>query len=143
MYRIKHQLVVNRPLDVVYKALTEQEGLSSWWTEETIASPQKGSTAEFKFGDRYHNKMRVVELIRNRSVRWECLQGDPEWVGTTLTFDLEDVDGKTIVRFCHGNWRAETDFLASCNTHWGYYMRSLKSYCETGVGTPFRDEQGT
>jgi uncharacterized protein YndB with AHSA1/START domain len=39
-------------------------------------------------------------------------------------------------RFTHGGWRAETDFLASCDYHWGHHMRSLKQYCEVGRGEP-------
>ncbi len=52
-------LLVDAPIDVVYKAITEQEGLAAWWTFETIATPEVGSIAEFKFGDRYLNKMKV------------------------------------------------------------------------------------
>ena len=34
-------------------------------------------------------------------------------------------------------YRATTDLFAHCNYHWGFYMRSLKAYCETGEGEPF------
>jgi hypothetical protein len=37
------------------------------------------------------------------------------------------------------NWREPTDFFASCNYHWGYYLRSLKLLLETGEGTPFKE----
>ena len=61
-------------------------------------------------------------------------------IGTTFSFDLEEKDGNTILRFTHGDWKEETDFFASCNYHWGYYMRSLAYYCEKGKGTPFGTE---
>ena len=35
----------------------------------------------------------------------------------------------------------EQDGLATCNYHWGFYMRSLKSYCETGKGQPFSQSE--
>lgn len=82
-----------------------------------IREPIVGSVAEFRFGDRYHNAMRIVRLEENRRVEWECLEGDDEWVGTTLVFSLESKNGQTILRFSHGNWRAATDFFASCNFH--------------------------
>lgn len=139
MAEIRHLLEINAPSSVVYRALTEQAGLQAWWTPETIATPKVGSVAEFKFGSRYHNKMRVTRLQRDVAVEWECLDGDDEWIGTRFSFRLEERDGCTIVRFTHGNWRDSTDFLASCNYHWGYYMRSLKLFCETGEGTPFEN----
>ena len=139
METIRHLLVIDGSVDTVYRALTEQTGLSGWWTTRTVAVPVVGSHAEFSFGDRYHNVMRIASLEENRRVRWECLEGDDEWVGTTLEFDLEPDGDRTIVRFRHGNWGEATDFFASCNTNWGFYMQSLKSYCETGAGEPFTD----
>jgi uncharacterized protein YndB with AHSA1/START domain len=137
MFDIKHLVTIDTPLPVVYMALTEQEGLSGWWTTDTVASPAVGSIAGFRFGDRYHNTMRVEKLEHDTRVEWICLDGDPEWVGTTFIFDLEERDGSTVLRFTHGGWREMTDFFAACNYNWGFYMRSLKAYCETGKGQPF------
>ena len=78
MAEIKHLLHINASLTKVYQAITEEEGLKNWWTNQTI------------------------------------------------------------LRFTHGNWRESTDFFASCNYHWGYYLRSLKLLLETGEGTPFQ-----
>ena len=142
MPAIKHFLTIHKPPAVVFRAVTEQDALASWWTPQTIAAPEVGAVLEFRFGDRYHNKMRVTALQPDARVEWECFYGDPEWVGTGFTFALEAGDeGETILRFTHGDWRDETDFFASCNYHWGYYMRSLKLYCEIGCGTPFRPEE--
>ena len=139
MADIRHLVVIDAPVDSVYRALTEQAGLAGWWTTDTIAEPEVGSIAEFRFGDRYYDAMRVVRLEQNRRVEWECIEGHEEWVGTTFAFSLEVEDGRTVLRFEHGNWAAMTDFFANCNYHWGFYMRSLKSYCETGTGEPFAE----
>jgi uncharacterized protein YndB with AHSA1/START domain len=137
---IRHFVTIDAPPKVVYKAVTEQEGLAGWWTTETIARPEVGTILEFKFGDKYHDKMRLTKLVPDRRVEWECTEGDKEWVGTRFAFDLEDKDGKTVVRFGHDAWREATDFYALCNTTWAFYMQSLKSYCETGKGTPYPEE---
>ena len=137
MPEIKHLVMIDAPVPVVYLALTEPDGLSGWWTTDTVAKPIVGSIAGFRFGDRYHNTMRVENLEPDSRVEWTCLDGDPEWVGTTFVFDLESREGSTVLRFTHGNWREATDFFAACNYNWGFYMRSLKSYCETGKGQPF------
>ena len=138
MEEIRHFLNIKSSPEKVYRAITEQEGLASWWTRETIAKPQIGSIAEFKFGDRYHNKMRIIRLESQKIVEWECLMGDKEWIGTTFRFELIPDKENTNLRFTHGKWKEMTDFFASCNFQWGHYMRSLKDYCETGKGEPFK-----
>jgi hypothetical protein len=30
------------------------------------------------------------------------------------------------------------DFYANCNFHWGFYLQSLKDFCESGKGKPFQ-----
>lgn len=140
MPNIKHYLSISSPVDKVYRAVTEQEGLAGWWTLETRAKPEVGFINEFKFGEKYLNKMRITEIQPNKRVSWLCIVGDKEWVGTKFIFDLEEKDGATILRFAQNDWKDETDFFASCNFRWGFYMQSLKNYCETGKGTPFGEE---
>jgi len=135
---IKHYLVIKSSAEVIYKALTEQNGLASWWTDDTTAKPVKGFTIDFIFGEAYHNKMLITNLVADKIVAWECTLGDPEWIGTKFKFSIEPREENTVLRFTHSDWREETNFFASCNYHWGYYLRSLKLYCETGEGTPFQ-----
>lgn len=137
MPEIRHKLLIDAPAEKVYRALTEREGLAGWWTVQAAATPVAGSVADFKFGDRYHTAMRVAALKPPTRVEWECEKGDEEWVGTRVVFDLEPKVDQTLVRFVHEGWREATDYFASCNYNWGYYLTSLKSYCETGRGTPF------
>jgi len=140
MAAIKHLLIVNSSPEKIYSAITTKEGAANWWTEQTEIGNKVGDINIFDFGDRYHNEMKISKLIPNKQVEWECLEGDKEWIGTKLIFEIEEKDEGSVLKFTHGNWREETDFFASCNYHWGYYMRSLKIYCETGKGTPFQNE---
>ncbi|UCG62075.1 MAG: SRPBCC domain-containing protein [Candidatus Zixiibacteriota bacterium] len=136
---IKHLLTIEAPASKVYKAITDEKGLAGWWTEETKAEPTVGSIAEFRFGERYLNRMRITDLVPHKKVTWECIEGDKEWIGTRFVFDLEEREGKTVTRFAHADWRADTDLYALCNYHWGRYMVSLKNYCETGKGAPYQE----
>ena len=139
MADIKHYLVINESPEKVYKSITEAEDISGWWTNQVKIKPEVGSIAEFDFGDRYHNEMMIAELIENKKVEWECIKGDKEWIGTRIIFELESNKEKTILRFAHADWQKTTDFFASCNYQWGWYMTSLKNYCETGKGQPFQE----
>jgi len=138
MPAIKHYLIVRSSPEQIYKTLTTKEGAANWWTIQTEIGCKVGDVNTFDFGERYHNIMKIVDLQPNKRVEWECIKGDKEWIGTRLTFEIEKQDNNSILRFTHNNWREETDFFASCNYHWGYYMRSIKLYCETGEGTPFK-----
>lgn len=84
--------------------------------------------------------MIIRNLIPNEKVEWQCEIGDKEWVETKLIFEIEEKGDGSVLRFTHDDWIEETDFFASCNYQWGYYLRSLKQYCETGKGTPFQDQ---
>jgi uncharacterized protein YndB with AHSA1/START domain len=139
MPAIKHYLLIKAQPEKVYTALSKTEGLCGWWTTGAKTDGHIGGTAEFVFGERYYNKMKITKIQDNKSVEWECLEGDKEWIGTTFLFDLEEKDGNTILRFSHNNWKEETDFFASCNFNWGYYLNSLKQYCESGKGMPFNN----
>lgn len=140
MTSIKHDLVINASAEKVYKALTTKNGVAGWWTPDTVIGKNVGDKNEFNFGSKYHNLMTIKELTSNKRVEWFCEIGDKEWIGTRLVFEIEKQDNNSFIRFTHDDWEEETDFFASCNYHWGYYLRSLKQYCETGKGTPFQDK---
>lgn len=137
MWHIRHNVFIHCGPGKVFDAVTTKKGIQGWWTPDTVIEPRIGSVAEFIFGHKYHNKMKITDLQKNRLIKWQCQDGDPEWIGTEFIFDLEENEGKTLLRFGQNNWRELTDFYAYCNFQWGRYMVSLKNYCEVGVGDPF------
>jgi uncharacterized protein YndB with AHSA1/START domain len=132
---IRHNIVIKASPEKIYQAITTQEGLSNWWAKQTMAKPELGFVNVFTFGDS-RNDMKISKLITNSSVEWTCIDSIEEWIDTKVTFDLEEKEGKTLLRFSHSGWRNLTDTFAECNYHWGKFMTSLKSLCETGTGTP-------
>ena len=120
----------------VYNALTTSEGVQSRWTTDAEAYPAIESHAVFRFSDSYQKTMRVVELLPDRRVLWECIEGHNQWLGTTIAFEIEPVAGGIDLRLYHAGWEEETDLYAHCNYHWALYLGSLKSYLETGKGKP-------
>jgi uncharacterized protein YndB with AHSA1/START domain len=141
MANIKLYLVINAPVNKVYEAITEHEGLSNWWTSDVVAKPEVGFVNEFKFGNDYHNEMKITKLEKNKLVCWDCVGGDREWIGTNLKFELTENNGKTELMFTHENWANETLFFGNCSFHWADYMKSLKDLCEKGKGIPNHNGQ--
>ena len=135
METIRHYLVVKATPEKVFNAITTEEGLKAWWAKQTTAKPETGFVNVFTLG-KSRNELKVTDLVPNRTVEWVCINSIEEWIGTTISFNLEEKDGKTILRFAHSAWKKATDTFAECNYHWAQFMKSLKSLCETGTGTP-------
>jgi uncharacterized protein YndB with AHSA1/START domain len=135
MEKIRINVTIKASSQVMYKALSTEDGLSSWWAKQTTAKPEIGFLNTFTFGT-FVNKMKVVELIPGEKVVWECVESIDEWVGTFISFELEDKGEKTLLRFTHSHWKEITDMFAGCTYDWARFMGSLKALCETGTGDP-------
>lgn len=136
-FAIEHEVLIKTQAKKVYHALTTTEGVQGWWTPECTIPAEKDAVAELSFNGKHHMKMRIAKLESNRIVSWECLQGEAEWIGTTITFKLVPDGMATKLVFEHAGWKKKTDFFKTCAQHWGGYMQSIKLYCETGMGKPY------
>lgn len=135
MTQIRHNVVIKATPEKIYEAVTTQEGLASWWAKQTTAKAEMGFVNTFTFGE-FRNEIKVTKLIPDNEVKWECIDSIEEWIGTTISFNLEEKEQKTLLRFTHGDWKEVSDIFAGCNYNWALFMKSLKLYCETGTGSP-------
>ncbi len=137
MANIEHLQTVHAPASKVYETLTTAEGLAEIWTNELIVNNQVGFVNEFRFGSDDVTKMKIEELIPNKKVVWHCIDSDAEWIGTMISFDIEEKNGKSFITLRHMNWKEVTPFYRSCNYNWAFFLYSLKCYCEDGEGIPY------
>jgi hypothetical protein len=96
--------------------------------------------------------MRVKELVRNQRVVWECIEQfhesdtlsvHDEWVGTILRWDIEPQPGGSRVAFVHEGLVPKLQCYEICEAGWDrFFVASLKSFLETGVGQPFASPGG-
>ena len=125
----------------IVDALTTKEGLSSFWTSDSIAEPAVGSEARFGFqGAPVPLRMRV-DRIEPREVTWTCLGDFPFWDGTTVTWSLspEEEHGGTRVLFRQAGFpdeQPEWEF-ASVTFIWAGILGRLKALTETGDAEPY------
>jgi uncharacterized protein YndB with AHSA1/START domain len=140
MADILHRVGITCVPEKVFAALSEKQGLAGWWTKDVDASPTVGAINEFRFGDRGFQHMKVVELFPGKRVKWLCVDGAKEWIGTEFTFDLRETDGLTVLLFAQRGWKEQGEFMHYCSTKWGTYLVGLKSFCETGKGSPFPND---
>jgi uncharacterized protein YndB with AHSA1/START domain len=165
MPNIRHELLIWAPAEKVYGALTTQEGLSGWWTPDTEARPEVDSVSRFAFGPDYFKEMKITELRPSEQVKWACITGAEEWVGTTIAFKLEagnrqtlltthpeagdqiqqqkNHDKGTLLILQHDGWKDYTPMFAECNYTWGQFLRGLRLLCENGKGRPWPNQHRT
>jgi uncharacterized protein YndB with AHSA1/START domain len=159
MPNIHQEVLIGASAEIIYNAITSSEGLAGWWTAGVTAKPEIGSVARFPFGPDYFKEMKITELKPSRLVKWTCIKGDEEWIGTHLSFELvegtkqsltksrpelqgqielqKNLDKGTLLIFHHDDWREYTPMFAECSYTWGQFMRSIKLFCETDKGTPW------
>ena len=141
MVNIIHRIGIRSSAAKVYKALSTIKGLANWWTEEVEGDEKTGGKIEFTFrsetGDiKGKMVMEVQELNPEKYVRWRCVDGPAEWIGTDVTFELSQQDDQIIIIFGHRNWREAIEFTAHCSMKWAVFLLSLREYVETGKGKP-------
>lgn len=141
MHHITHRIGIKAPATQVFQALSTLTGLAGWWTEEVSGTPAVGGDLEFTFrtqsGDLLGRmSMEVREQSCPHTVRWHCIAGPEDWIGTDITFELAEQDNQTIVLFGHRNWREATESSAHCSMKWATFLLSLRALIETGKGCP-------
>ncbi len=141
MVDIIHRIGIKSSPTQVYEAIASLKGLSHWWTEEVRGEEKPEGKIEFTFrtptGElKGQMIMEVQELKAPKSVRWRCVDGPPEWVGTDVTFQMSLEDGQTTLLFGHRNWREAVEFTSHCSMKWAVFLLSQREYVETGKGRP-------
>jgi Activator of Hsp90 ATPase homolog 1-like protein len=125
--------------DDAYKSLSNIEGLSGWWTDDTQGESRVGGVLKFRFGAGGFD-MKVLELDPAKRVLWQVVDGPEEWIGTKISFDLRREGDWTIIFFKHQGWKEPVEFMHHCSTKWSVFLLSLKSLLETGKGAPWPNE---
>ncbi len=138
MVDILHRIgVENSSPDAVFDVLTTIDGLAGWWTTDTVGEAAcVGGVVKFRFGPPGGFDMLVRELVPGKAVLWEVVDGPPEWIGTEVSFEVQQVEDFTIVLFEHRGWAEPVEFMHHCSTKWATFLLSLKELLETGSGAP-------
>ena len=89
MVDIRHRIgVKDATAEQVYAALTTVPGLAGWWTDDTSGDADVGGVLAFRFPPVGGFDMKVLEAQPAHRVSWRVVDGPPEWVGTTVDWEL-------------------------------------------------------
>jgi len=122
----------------VQRALTTTEGLRAWWTGDCELNGQEARFRFAKEGGVMELAFRVDVAAPDR-VEWTCIgqRNNPDWQDTRVLFELSPTHDGTRLDFAHTGWKEKGKVYEMCVAGWDHFMNSLKSYAETGKGTPF------
>lgn len=121
----------------IYRALTQQDELTCWWSEEARVEPRVGALGEFRFrAPAGMLQFEVAELVQDTKVVWLSRQVPPQWSGTTVIWSLEPTSNGTRLIFTHDGFAQADARMEQIRKNWEYFLGSLQSYMEQGKGTP-------
>jgi uncharacterized protein YndB with AHSA1/START domain len=139
---LTHTFTVDASPERVYEAINDVRG---WWSGQiTGRTDEVGEEFSYWVPGIHYTKFRITELVPGRKVSWLVLdswmafqEDKEEWTGTTITFEISEVDGRTAVRFTHHGLSPEVECYDVCWVAWGGYItHSLHDLIITGVGQP-------
>jgi uncharacterized protein YndB with AHSA1/START domain len=126
----------------VFDAVNDVRG---WWSEDIDGGTTNvGDEFTYRNAEVHHCTMRITESVPGRKVAWfvvdnhfDFTQDQTEWVGTTITFEIAEKNGKTEVRFTHDGLVPEHECFGVCRKAWTFYIgTSLSNLITTGEGQP-------
>ena len=123
----------------IFDALATTEGVTGWWSNHTAGPSGPNSTMKVAFPDVPMTfDFEVAEENPGHRVAWHCLAGPPEWIGTDISFDIQQGDdGSTSVLFTHEGWATTDESFPFIAYSWAQILSRLKGLAESGDAQPF------
>lgn len=138
MYSINHKIGANISIDDFFNAIGTIDGLKKWWTNDVSGLEEVNGTLSFRFNGNGPD-MKILNLDKTH-VKWECVAGPDEWVGTHIEFKLKVTEVEVLLFFSHSRWANISEFHHHCSMKWAVFLLSLKNYLETGKGNAFPND---
>jgi uncharacterized protein YndB with AHSA1/START domain len=130
---IMHQAAIHAPAKEIFPLLSTKEGIQKWLSPQDgwkiKGEENLGGKLDFYFHDSHHT-MKIIKLENDKQVRWECVEGPEEWLGTTVDFFIEDNVKKCTLQFAHNGWADQTKFFQQCDVVWGRNVAAIKKIAE-------------
>lgn len=141
-------ITVSNSATDVFNAINNVRG---WWQGAIEGSTNKlNDEFDYRMMEFHFSKQKVVELVPNKKVVWlvtesklSFVKNQSEWTGTKITFDIEEKNGTTEIRFTHAGLLPVFECYGSCSNAWGQLVqKSLFSLITTGKGINIFEQEG-
>jgi len=126
------------PPDKVFAALTEPDGLASWFLDSAEIALRKGGTFHFTWQGGYSMKGKVKKVEEGRLVVYAWVDKLPggKVVETEARFDLQKKGKGTLLSLTHRGFKKGPKWLAlygAIQSGWAHYLTNLRSVLEHGT----------
>ena len=136
---IVHYFLVNSSIESVYKAISTSSGIAKWWAREAEGHSELGALLDLDFGPGYQWQAQVTQMVPPTEFELVLVKADPDWVDSTVGFQLTAIQKATDVRFFHRGWKeANEHYYISCYC-WAMYLRIMKRYVEHGEEVAYEE----
>jgi hypothetical protein len=130
MPTIRHSIAIDASPERIFPFVSSGHGFKQWWAADVTEDVPRDLVILGFFNRATVYNLHPARIVEPTLAEWACRSGE-EWNGTALLFDLLAPNkGRTLLRFSHLDWRAETDYFVSCTTTWGELMFRLKAAVE-------------
>lgn len=135
-------LTVEQSPKEAFNAINNVRG---WWSEEIEGDTDKlDAVFDYHFEEVHRSKMKIIEFIPDKKVVWLVLenyfqftQDKHEWTGNKISFEIDEKDGKTQIRFTQQGLTPEYECFEICQNAWTQYIQhSLANLISKGKGQP-------
>ena len=137
---IVQELIIEATPENIFHALTLPDGIAGWWSNHVTAEPKIGSLVEVRFENGGVFKMEITDLAVGKKAYWKVRLSPHNWEGSTITWDISPISKETtkLLFGQHNLIVGDTGYsIEEGRAGWEYFLESLKSYLETGKGTPY------
>jgi len=142
MHNILQDLPIKAPVSSVFEAVSTPDGFDQWWTLRSSGTPVAGFEYSLDFGPDYQWAAKVTICDPGNAFELQFTAAAPDWLGTRVSFELEERSGVTLLRFAHRGWQT-TDHHFRTSAHcWALYLRILRRFLEAGEIVPYETRLG-
>jgi uncharacterized protein YndB with AHSA1/START domain len=129
--RLEREIEVNAPIEDVWKALTDADGLARWFPLEARVTPGVGGKIFVSWGPAFEGEAEILAWEPGKKFAWKDPMGLVEWT-------LESRGAKTIVRLLQsgflGNTDWENEWFDSTSYGWIFMLLGLQVALERHRG---------
>lgn len=129
--------IIKATAEACYNALTTNEGLQSWWTENIEIND---NLVIMRYGENGITVMKQVEvtpftsvelLVVSQNFLVEGTEKTDEWLGTKIIFKIKNnPDSSVTLDFAHEGLTPELACYGVCTDEWNIALERLKDYLE-------------
>lgn len=137
-----HEIVIDAPIEAVWKAITDAEELTRWFVEAAHVEPGVGGTIQLSWDGPPKGSTRIDVWEPNQTLRVMLGPVSPKQDASIKIVDeytIERRDGKTVLRLVSSGIPDSPDwdgFYNGTDSGWPSFFRTLRHYLERHRGKP-------